>query len=64
MAETERSILTKQCLARRLPDIEPLTSEGDAWESQRNQSESKIDWHFTTTDARVKLKRLYPSFQV
>ena len=64
MAETELSILTKQCLARRLPDIETLTSEVAAWESQRNQSESKVDWHFTTAEARVKLKRLYPSFQL
>ncbi len=63
MAETELSVLTKQCLDRRIADQATLTSEIAAWETQRNQAEAKIDWQFTTTDARTKLKRLYPSIQ-
>ncbi len=63
MAETELSVLTKQCLDRRIADQATLTSEIAAWETQRNQAETKIDWQFTTTDARTKLKRLYPSIQ-
>jgi hypothetical protein len=64
MAETELSILTKQCLDRRIPDAETLTREVAAWEHQRNTAHSKIDWQFTTAQARIKLKRLYPSIQV
>lgn len=60
MAETELSILTKQCLARRIPDRETLEREVNAWQTQRNATESKIDWQFTTDQARTKLKRLYP----
>ncbi len=63
MAETELSILTKQCLDRRLPDLATLTREVAAWEKQRNESQCKIDWQFTTQDARIKLKKLYPSIQ-
>jgi hypothetical protein len=64
MAETELSILTKQCLDRRIPDAAMLVREVAAWESQRNNSKAKIDWQFTTADARTKLKRLYPSIRV
>jgi len=64
MAETELSILTKQCLDRRIPDQPTLRHEVDAWERPRNEAESKIDWQFTTHDARIKLKKLYPSIQV
>ena len=64
MAETELSVLVTQCLDRRLPDKEPLTREVAAWERQRNTAECRIDWQFTTQDARIKLKRLYPSIKL
>ncbi len=64
MAETELSILTKQCLDRRIPDAATLVREVAAWESQRNTAQARIDWQFTTDQARIKLKRLYPSIQV
>jgi hypothetical protein len=63
MAEIELSILSRQCLARRIPDIDTLRTEVEAWEKQRNAIDSWIDWRFTTKDARIKLKRLYPSIQ-
>ncbi len=63
MAETELSILTRQCLDRRIPDLPTLTREVTAWQNQRNSAQSKIDWQFTTSQARTKLKRLYPSIQ-
>lgn len=63
MAETELGILSRQCLDRRLPDRPTLTNEVAAWESHRNEAECRIDWQFTTADARVKLKRLYPVIQ-
>lgn len=61
MAETELSVLSRQCLDRRIDCKEIMTSEVAAWEQTRNTNESKIDWQFTTADARIKLKRLYPS---
>ena len=61
MAETELSVLSRQCLDRRIDCKETMTSEVAAWEQTRNTNESKIDWQFTTADARIKLKRLYPS---
>jgi hypothetical protein len=61
MAEIELSVLGRQCLAQRLPDKERLTDEVAAWEARRNQHSVRIDWRFTTADARIKLKRLYPS---
>jgi hypothetical protein len=63
MAETELSILSRQCLDRRIDNKELLAREVAAWEKDRNAYESKIDWQFTTADARIKLKRLYPSIQ-
>jgi len=60
MAEIELSVLQGQCLNRRIPDIETIRSEVDAWQTARNNKIKKIDWQFTTVDARVKLKRLYP----
>jgi hypothetical protein len=60
MAETELGILSRQCLDRRLPDQGTLTTEVARWERGRNQGSCQIDWQFTTADARVKLKRLYP----
>jgi hypothetical protein len=63
MAETELSVLARQCLDRRLESKTLLAQEVAAWEKERNQACTKIDWRFTTQDARVKLKRLYPSYQ-
>jgi hypothetical protein len=63
MAETELSVLSKQCLDRRIPDQPALVDEVAAWETDRNTAECTVDWRFTTDDARIKLKRLYPSIQ-
>jgi hypothetical protein len=63
MAETELSILSRQCLDRRIDSPELLTAEVAAWEQTCNAHQAKIDWQFTTADARIKLKRLYPSIQ-
>ena len=60
MAESELSVLTNQCLDRRIPDKQTLIKEVAAWETSRNQKHAKADWQFTAADARVKLKRLYP----
>lgn len=64
MAETELSVLATQCLDRRIPDPTLLTQEVAAWERRRNDAQCRVDWQFTTQDARIKLKRLYPSFQL
>ncbi len=61
MAEIELSVLSRQCLDRRIPDQEALRRETMAWEDRRNRAKETIDWHFTTDDARVKLKKLYPT---
>jgi len=61
MAEIELSVLSRQCLARRIPDQESLKQEVAAWEKDRNDQSRTIDWQFTTEDARIKLKKLYPS---
>ena len=61
-AEIELSILTKQCLNRRIGDIETYRREVQAWQNTRNNSGKGVDWQFTTNDARIKLKRLYPQF--
>jgi len=61
MAEIELSILSRQCLRRRIPDRTTLTRELDAWMTARNAQTSTIRWRFTTADARIKLHRLYPS---
>jgi len=63
MAEIELSVLGRQCLSRRIPDQMSLRNEIAAWETARNEKTTTIDWRFTTEDARVKLKRLYPSFE-
>ncbi len=60
MAETELAVLSRQCLDRRIPDKSTLDSEARTWQKYRNTHNAKADWHFTTQDARVKLKRLYP----
>lgn len=59
--ECEFSVLSRQCLDRRLPDIETVTREVQVWANRRNQSDQPVDWRFTTDDARIKLKRLYPN---
>lgn len=61
MAEIEISVLSGQCLKRRIADEETLKREISAWEKERNGKSAKIIWRFTNTDARVRLKRLYPS---
>jgi hypothetical protein len=61
MAEIELSILSRQCLDRRIGDLETLKREVAVWQDNRNHEETWIDWRFTTADARVKLHRLYPS---
>ena len=61
IAEIELSILSRQCLDRRIGDADAFTHEIGAWEHERNQLTGKVNWHFSTVDARVKLKRLYPS---
>lgn len=61
MAEIELSVLSGQCLDRRIGSEEELKQEVAAWQDKRNQKEIKVNWHFTTQDARIKLKRLYPS---
>ena len=63
MAEIELSVLSRQCLERRIAHSENLRQEVAAWEQGRNRHEATVDWRFTTSDARVKLKRLYPSIQ-
>lgn len=60
MAEIELSVLGRQCLDRRIPDSETLKAEIADWEATRNASYKTVDWRFTTDDARIKLKRLYP----
>ena len=63
MAEIELSVLARQCLDRRIPDRATLAREVAAWEERRNAAGVKADWQFTTADARVKLKKLYPTIQ-
>lgn len=61
MAESELGVLSSQCLDRRIPDQQMLKAEVEAWQADRNKKHAKADWQFTTADARVKLKRLYPA---
>ena len=63
MAESELAVLTTQCLRRRIPNKQALQKEVGAWQDHRNNHHAKADWQFTTDDARVKLKRLYPNFE-
>ena len=63
MAEIEIGVLARQCLDRRIPDQEVLRREVDAWQDQRNRDMVGVDWRFTTDDARIKLKSLYPAIQ-
>ena len=61
VAEVELSVLARQCLSTRIADRPTLEAQVEAWETARNQTQKGVDWQFTTADARIKLKRLYPS---
>ena len=63
VAEIELSVLGRQCLSRRIPDMNTLTQEVRHWSTGRNGTKKNIDWLFTTADARIKLKKLYPSIK-
>ena len=63
MAEIELAVLARQCLDRRIPSQEILREETRAWVAPRNRNGTRTDWRFTTEDARIKLKSLYPSIQ-
>lgn len=64
MAEIELSVLSRQCLSRRIPDQETLRREVDAWTETRNSAGTTMNWRFTTEDARIKLKKLYPTIKL
>ncbi|WP_225858275.1 IS630 family transposase [Rhodococcus wratislaviensis] len=61
VAEIELSVLTRQCLDRRIEDLETLGAELAAWQRQTNADQRQVQWHFTTDDARIKLRHLYPN---
>ena len=63
LAESELGVLASQCLDRRIADKQILAREVAAWQDRRNKRHAKADWQFTTANARVKLKRLYPQFE-
>ena len=63
MAEIEIGVLARQCLERRIPDQSTLRREIEAWQGQHNRDTVRVNWRFTTEDARIKLKSLYPSIQ-
>ena len=62
IAEIELNVMTRQCLSRRIAEIDLLRSELSVWEAERNTSAAKVNWHFRTSDARIKLSSLYPRF--
>ncbi|CVK33092.1 protein of unknown function [Methanoculleus bourgensis] len=64
IAEIELSAFTRQCLNRRIGDLETLRVETKHWETERNARQKEVDWQFTTAEARVKLKRLYPQIKM
>ena len=61
MAEIELNVLMNQCLNRKTDNIETIEKEVKAWQKHRNNKECKINWQFTNKDARIKLKKLYPT---
>lgn len=63
MAEIELHALNSQCLRKHIPTLNQVKEEVEAWEYNRQSQKTKINWHFTTNDARIKLKKLYPSLQ-
>jgi hypothetical protein len=64
MAEIENNVLINHGLSKRIPTMEQMKKEVAAWAETRNQSTKKINWRFTLEDARIKLKRLYPQFDL
>jgi hypothetical protein len=64
VAEMELSVFARQCLDRRIPDQDTLDREAAAWERERNRASAKVVWQFTTADARIKLRKLYPSIEL
>ena len=62
IAEIELSVLTRQCLDRRIDDLAILNAELTAWQHATNTDQRQVDWHFTTADARIKLRHLYPNY--
>jgi hypothetical protein len=64
MVEIELSVLSRQCLKRRIPNLEVMKGEIAAWEQERNQQKATVNWRFTNRDARVKLERLYPELDL
>jgi len=62
ISEIELNAMTRQCLSRRVAEIDILRSELSAWEAERNTAAAKVNWHFRTSDARIKLSSLYPTF--
>ena len=63
MAEIEIGVLARQCLERRIPDRETLRGEVETWQKSRNRDAVRVNWRFTTEDARIRLRSLYPSIQ-
>jgi hypothetical protein len=63
IAEIELSVLSRQCLSRRVADADTLEKKVDIWQRERNSAQVTVDWQFTTADARIKLKRLYPQIR-
>lgn len=63
MVELELSVLVRQCLKERIPELETLKQELLVWESERNGNQVKVDWRFRIEDARVKLSKIYPTYQ-
>jgi hypothetical protein len=61
MAEIELNVLTSQCLGRRIDNIEEVEREVLTWQTYQDNKEAKVNWQFTTEDARIKLSRLYPT---
>ena len=64
MAEIELSVLTRQCLSKSIPTKDQMIAETSAWQRQRNEADATVEWRFTTADARIRLKRLYPVIHV
>ena len=62
IAEIELNVMIRQCLNRRIDSFEVLRAEVAAWQAARDRIQAKVDWQFTTDDARIRLKRLYPTF--
>jgi hypothetical protein len=62
MAELEIGVMSRQCLGRRIPSLEEMKGEVQSWVAQRNTQKTTVHWQFTTADARIKLRHLYPKF--